>query len=42
VPGTAWFLRQAALQFGLFTQRAPDETAMRAVLEHELAADRVA
>jgi shikimate dehydrogenase len=40
VPGAEWFVRQAALQFELFTQHRCDEAAMRAELDRELAEDR--
>jgi 3-dehydroquinate dehydratase/shikimate dehydrogenase len=39
VSGAEWFLRQAALQFELFTGRDCDEQAMRAELERALAED---
>ncbi len=37
VPGAEWFVRQAALQFRLFTGQAPDEALLRAAFEHALA-----
>ena len=34
IPGGEWFVRQAALQFKLFTNGEPDEDLMRATFEH--------
>lgn len=40
VPGGEWFVRQARMQFKLFTGQDPDEPLMRAAFEHALAEDR--
>ena len=40
VPGGEWFVRQAALQFRLFTGLEPDEALMRSTFEHAHAAER--
>jgi 3-dehydroquinate dehydratase/shikimate dehydrogenase len=36
VPGAEWFVRQAALQFRLFTQQEPDMALLRHAFEHAL------
>lgn len=40
VPGGEWFVRQARMQFKLFTGQDPDEPLMRAAFEHALAEDK--
>jgi len=40
VPGAEWFVRQAALQFRLFTHQEPDEALLRHALEGALAAEQ--
>jgi len=39
VPGAEWFVRQAALQFRLFTHQEPDHALLKHAFEHALAAD---
>jgi 3-dehydroquinate dehydratase/shikimate dehydrogenase len=39
VPGAEWFVRQAALQFRLFTHQEPDAALLKHAFEHALAAD---
>jgi shikimate 5-dehydrogenase len=36
VPGAEWFVRQAALQFRLFTRQEPDVALLRHAFEHAL------
>jgi 3-dehydroquinate dehydratase/shikimate dehydrogenase len=38
VPGAEWFVRQAALQFRLFTRQEPDAALLRSAFEHALGA----
>jgi shikimate 5-dehydrogenase len=40
VPGGEWFVRQAALQFKLFTNVEPDEPLIRKSFEHAWEAER--
>jgi 3-dehydroquinate dehydratase/shikimate dehydrogenase len=42
VPGAEWFVRQAALQFQLFTRQEPDRELLRHACEHALAAEGAA
>jgi len=39
VPGAEWFVRQAALQFRLFTHQEPDHALLKHAFEHALTAD---
>ena len=39
VPGAEWFVRQAALQFRLFTRQEPDAALLRHAFEHALTAE---